>query len=175
MKSTKQLALSAFFLASGLLLPFLTGQIPSLGNKLLPMHFPILLCGFICGWKYGLAVGFIAPLLRSILFAMPPMFPIAASMAFELAVYGLLTGLLFYRFSKRTAGIYFTLIVSMIGGRLAWGAVSYVLYGLRGSDFTFQLFLAGAFTNAAPGIILQLILIPAILVALRRARLLERI
>jgi riboflavin transporter FmnP len=175
MKSTKLLALSGLFLALGLLLPFLTGQIPSIGNKLLPMHLPILLCGFICGWRYGLAIGFVTPLLRSLLFGMPPMFPTAAAMAFELAVYGLLTGLLYVRFKNSTAGIYLTLILSMIGGRIVWGAVSYVFYGIKGTDFTIQLFLAGAVTKALPGIILQLILIPAILVALRRAKVLDRI
>ena len=96
--STKKVALAGLFLALGLLLPFLTGQIPQIGNMLLPMHIPVLLCGYFCGWRYGLAVGAAAPLLRSALFGLPPMFPIAVAMAFELAVYGLMTGLLYKRF-----------------------------------------------------------------------------
>ena len=88
----KKITLSAMFLAIGLVLPFLTGQIPEIGSMLLPMHIPVLLCGLICGWQYGGAVGLIVPLLRNLLFGMPPM-PGAVSMAFDLAAYGLIIGL----------------------------------------------------------------------------------
>lgn len=89
-RSTRDLVLAAFFLALGLLMPFLTAQIPSLGARLLPMHIPVLICGFVLGGPMGLIVGFITPLLRSLLIGMPPMFPTAVAMAFELAAYGLL-------------------------------------------------------------------------------------
>lgn len=58
-QSTKKLVLSALFLALAYLMPFLTGQIPEIGSMLLPMHLPVLICGFVCGWPYGLAVGFV--------------------------------------------------------------------------------------------------------------------
>ena len=76
-----RLTYSALYLAIALVLPFLTGQIPQIGSMLCPMHIPALLCGFVCGWPWGLAVGFIAPLLRSALFGMPTMFPAAVAMA----------------------------------------------------------------------------------------------
>ena len=78
----KNLVLAAMFLAIGLVLPFFTGQIPAVGKMLLPMHIPVLLCGLICGWQYGLGVGFVLPLLRSLLFSFPAMYPNAISMAF---------------------------------------------------------------------------------------------
>ena len=53
--STRKLTLSALFLALGLVLPLITGQIPQIGKMLLPMHIPVLLCGMVCGWPYGLA------------------------------------------------------------------------------------------------------------------------
>ena len=87
--TTRSLVLAALFLALAFVLPMVTGHVPQVGNMLCPMHFPILLCGFVLGGPWGLAVGFIAPLVRSVLFGMPPMFPIAISMAFELAAYGL--------------------------------------------------------------------------------------
>jgi uncharacterized membrane protein len=93
--------MAGLFLALGLVMPFLTGQIPSLGNKLLPMHIPVLLCGFVCGGPTGLIVGFILPILRSVLFSMPPMYPMAMSMAFELAVYGFVQGLCIESFQRR--------------------------------------------------------------------------
>ena len=124
MKNTKHLVLTELFLALGIVLPFLTGQIPEIGSMLLPMHLPVLLCGFVCGWPYGLAVGFITPLLRSLLFGMPPMFPKAVAMAFELAGYGCLAGLLFRILPlKNIFRIYLSLLSAMLGGRIIYGLV----------------------------------------------------
>ena len=83
-----KLTYSALFLALAFVLPFLTGHIPTIGSMLSPMHIPVFLCGMVCGWPWGLAVGIIAPIMRSMIFSMPPMFPTAVSMAFELAAYG---------------------------------------------------------------------------------------
>ena len=166
-KALKQLSLASMFLAIGLVLPFFTGQIPQVGSMMLPMHIPVLLCGLICGWKYGLMVGFVLPVLRSFLFGMPPLFPTAAAMAFELAAYGFVSGFLYNRSKwKCILALYRCLIAAMIAGRLVWGAVMVVFTGLSGSSFTWALFLAGAFFNAIPGIILQLVFIPAMMVAL---------
>lgn len=169
-----RLILTGFFIALGILLPFLTAQNPMLGSRLLLMHIPVLVCGFACGWPYGMAAGFITPLFRSSLLTMPPMFPDATAMAFELAAYGFLTGLLFHKLPKKPIYIYVTLIISMVGGRLVWGPVRYLLAGLSDSgSFTFSLFLAGAFVNALPGIILQIVLIPILIMALQRAGLIQ--
>lgn len=171
--STKKMVLAGFFIALGLVLPFLTGQIQSIGNKLLPMHIPVLLCGFVCGWPIGLIVGFVVPVLRSILFGMPPMFPVALAMAFELATYGFIAGLLYQRLPKTDANIFVSLILSMISGRMVWGIVSYFLYGFSGTAFSWSMFTAGAFINAIPGIIIQIILIPAVIIALKKANLMQ--
>ncbi len=172
MKNLKNSVLAAMFLAIGLVLPFLTGQIQRIGNMLLPMHIPVLLCSFICGWKYGLAVGFILPLLRSIMFAMPPMYPKAVAMAFELAAYGFMAGHIYYRSkSKDWKALYGALIIAMIFGRIVWGLVQTLLLGLE--KFTFYAFLSGAILNAVPGIIIQLVLIPAIITVVKRRGLLH--
>jgi len=165
---TTNLILAGLFLALSLALPFLTGQIPQLGNKLLPMHIPVLLCGFLCGPRLGLLVGFTAPLLRSFLFSMPVMFPMAVSMSLELAVYGFAAGLLYQFLPHKSISVYISLIISMLCGRLVWGAVSYILFGIAGTAFTWQIFTAGAFLNAVPGIIIQIILIPVIVLAIER-------
>ena len=173
MKNSKvqNLVFSALLLTVGLVLPFFTGQIPQIGSMLLPMHLPVLLCGLICGWKYGLAVGLIMPVMRSFLFGMPPMFPTAISMAAEMAVYGAVAGWLYSRSRWQcVVSLYRSLIAAMVAGRLVWGAMQIVLLGLSGSAFTWQMFMAGAFLNAIPGIILQLTFIPALMVALDRAR-----
>ncbi len=167
----KKLTLSAMFLAVGLIMPFLTGQIQQIGSMLLPMHIPVFLCGLICGWRYGASVGFITPLLRSMTFGMPPIYPTAAAMAFELAVYGGVAGFLYLRAGRQSAAVlYRSMLIAMAAGRLVWGAAEVILLGIRGSTFTGQAFLAGAFLNAVPGIILQLILIPAIMISLNRIK-----
>ena len=170
---TYKIVWSGVFIALGVVLPFLTGQIQSIGNKLLPMHLPVLLCGFVCGAPYGLVVGFVVPLLRSILFGMPPMFPTAVSMAFELCVYGLVTGVLYRRLPKKNSMIYVSLVGAMIIGRVVAGGVNMVLYGIQGSGYSIQMFMAGMFLNAVPGIILQLVLIPVIIMLLRKAKVME--
>lgn len=156
------------FISIGIVLPFLTGQIQYIGKMLLPMHIPVLLCAFICGWQYGLAVGFITPILRSFLFGMPLLYPSAIAMAFEMATYGLVVGLLYRCFQKkRLLSIYVSLLVAMISGRIVWGIIQLILLGFGANGFTLQAFIAGAVTNALPGILLQLILVPAILVFLQ--------
>ena len=165
-QNTKKLAYAALFLALCLVLPMLTGQIPQIGSMLLPMHIPVLLCGLV----YGAAVGFVAPLLRSVLFGMPPMYPVAIAMAFELLTYGLVIGLVYRRMAQKgAAGVYAALLTAMAAGRLVWGVAEVVLLGLGGKAFTAQAFLAGALLNAVPGIIVQLVLIPAVMAALQKA------
>ena len=165
----RNLTLAAMFLAIGLLLPFLTGQIKQIGNMLLPMHIPVILCGLICGWQYGLGVGFVLPLLRYAMFGMPILFPTGISMAFELAAYGFTVGFL-YSISrwKCVVALYRCMIIAMLAGRVVWGIVQTILLGIGENGFTLEMFIAGAFLKAIPGIILQLILIPAIMVALNR-------
>ena len=165
----RKLTYAALFLALALVLPFLTGQIPQIGSALSPMHIPVLLCGFLVGWPWGLAVGFIAPLLRSVIFGMPVIVPGAVAMAFELAVYGLVSGILYRLLPKKKWSIYVTLIVAMLAGRVIWGIARLIIAGLSGNSFTWALFLAGAFTNAIPGIILHIILIPVIVMVLEHA------
>ena len=166
----RKLTYSALCLAMALVLPFLTGQIPEVGSMLCPMHIPALLCGFLCGWPWGLGMGFAAPLLRNMIFAMPPM-PAALSMAFELATYGAVAGLLYRLLPKKSVNVYVSLVGAMIAGRVVWGAVQYVILGLRGTTFTVSAFLAGAVTTAIPGIILQLVLIPPLVMVLRKTKL----
>lgn len=161
--STFKMILSSFFLVLAIILPFFTGQIPEIGQMLCPLHIPILLCGFICGWKYGLLTGFIAPLLRSLIFGAPPLYPSALAMAFELAIYGLMTGILYYLLPKNKINIYLSLISSMIIGRIVWGFSMFILLEVKGGTFTFSSFMAGALINAIPGIIIQIILIPFII------------
>lgn len=168
-KTLIDLTLSAMFLAIGLLLPFLTGQIKQIGNMLLPMHIPVLLCGLVCGWKYGLCVGLILPPLRYMLFGMPVIFPTGIAMAFELAAYGAVAGLFYYRSRRRCiASLYFSMAAAMLSGRIVWGIAEIFLLGFGENGFTWNMFFAGAFLNAFPGIILQLVLIPIIMIALNR-------
>ncbi|MDO5436484.1 MAG: ECF transporter S component [Clostridia bacterium] len=160
--------LGAMFLALALVLPFLTGQFPRIGNALCPMHIPVLLCGFFCGPWYGLAVGLIAPLLRFALFGMPPLMPTGIAMCFELAAYGLASGLLYKLLPGRKPYIYVSLIGAMLTGRIVWGIARVILYGLGESQFGWAAFMSGAFLNAIPGIIIQIVLIPILVMALEK-------
>ncbi len=168
-----KMVLSAFFLALAYVMPFLTGQIPQIGAMLCPMHIPILLCGFICDFPWGLAVGFAAPLLRSLTLGMPLLFPKAVCMAFELAAYGAAAGLMHKLLPKKKPFIYCSLVTAMLAGRLVWGAAMLICLGITGGRFTYAAFLGGAFTNAIPGMIVQIAIIPILVMLLDRLRILR--
>lgn len=168
----KKLTYSALFLALTFILPFFTGQIPQIGSMLSPMHLPVMLCGFICGGVWGAGIGLIAPVLRSLLFTMPPMFPVAIAMSFELAAYGLICGVLYKLLNKKLSkipAVYLSLVTAMLVGRIVWGCVQYLLLASAGKGFTFAAFLSGAFINAVPAIVSQLILVPAIVLLIEKA------
>ena len=151
--TVRTVVFAAAFLALALMLPFLTGQIPQIGSMLSPMHIPVLLCGFVCGW---------------------PWYPTALCMAFELAAYGAVAGLMYRALPKKKSNIYVALITAMIAGRLVWGAARFLCTGLDPSKFGFAAFWAGAFTQAIPGIILHIILIPLLVMALEKAKLISK-
>ena len=167
-KNLRQLILAAMFLTLALALPFLTGQIPQVGSALCPMHIPVLLCGFFCGPWYALAVGLVAPLLRFALFGMPPLMPTGIAMCFELATYGFVSGLLYKLLPGKKVFTYVTLIAAMLAGRIIWGIARVILAGLAQSEFAWTAFLSGAFVNAVPGIIVHILLIPVLVIALKR-------
>lgn len=168
----RKILLTSLFLAITLILPFITGQILTIGNMLLPMHIPVILCGLICGWQHGFTIGFIAPILRGVMFGMPPLMPIGISMAFELSVYGMVSGYVFYILKEKMGydmlSIYISLIVSMIAGRMMWGMVRYLIALLFGIPFSWHIFVTSAFITALPGIIVQLILIPVLMVSVKK-------
>ena len=165
----RRMIYAAMYLALAMVLPFITMNIPEIGKALSPMHIPVMLCGFMCGWPWGMAVGFIAPLLRAVTIGMPQLFPDAVGMAFELAAYGFLTGAAWRVLPHRPPVLYGTLVFAMVIGRLVWGIARAVIMGITGNAFTFGMFIGGALLNAIPGIILHIVLIPLLVMAMERA------
>ena len=170
----QNLACSAVCLALCMLLPFLTGQIPQIGSMLCPMHIPVLLAGFLCGPWWAMAVGLVAPVLRFVLFGMPPLLPVGLAMTFELAAYGLTAGILYRVLPEKPSCVYGSLIGAMLAGRLVWGVASIFVYGALGNTFTWAVFVAGAFVNAIPGMILHIVVVPAIVFGLKKTALFGR-
>lgn len=169
-----KIVLAAMFLSIGMILPLITSQIKEIGDTLLPMHIPVMLCGFICGWKYGFFIGMVLPLIRGVVFGMPPIYPNAIWMAIELSVYGFVIGFLYVKLNlKNVKGIYISLLSAMILGRIAWGISKAVLLGVSNKAFTISMFISGGFIDALPGIILQLILIPSIISILNKKGILK--
>ena len=170
----KKLIFSAIFLALGFILPMLIGQIPTIGKMLLPMHIPVFLCAMICDYKYGALIGFILPLLRSLLFSVPTMYPTAIAVAFEMATYGLIAGIIFAQFKKKNlVSIYASMLPAMILGRIVRCVAEIILLNLKDNPFIWKTFATTTILNSTPGIILQLILIPAVILALKKAKILD--
>lgn len=169
--NVKKLVLSAMFIAIGIVLPFFTGQVKQLGDMLLPMHLPIFLCGLICSWQYGLAAGFILPILRSLIFGMPPLYPNAIPMAFELGIYGFMVGFIYEKAPKKNlVWLYLSLIIAMLAGRIVAGLVKTVMFGMAGTPYSFEVFITSSFVKAVPGIIIQLVIIPSIMLLIKKTK-----
>lgn len=164
--------MTALCVALGVVLPVTLHAIPNAGSILLPMHIPVLLCGLVCGPVYGLACGILAPLLSSLITSMPPM-AMLPSMICELAVYGLVAGILIRVIKTRynIANLYLSLLGAMLIGRVIYGALNSLIF--RAGEYSLQLWLTGAFVTALPGIAIQLVLLPVLVLALQKARLVE--
>lgn len=171
-KSLKKIIISAFFLAIGLVLPSIFHMFGAAGKIFLPMHIPVILCGFICGWQYGLVCGIVTPLLSSVLTSMPVLIPFGVSMMFELGTYGMICGFLYQRFNKN---IIISLVIAMIGGRIVSCLANMIILGIASKPFAFNMFLTGAFVTALPGIIIQLVLIPILMMSLEKTGQLSKI
>ncbi len=169
---TKQLVLAGLFTALGVVLPMAFHAVPNAGSILLPMHIPVLLCGLVCGWYYGLACGILVPILSHLFTGMPPA-AILPSMVCELAIYGLLAGLIFWlvRTGKLVLDLYIGLVGAMIGGRIIYGIVNALIFSA--GNYSLSAWATASFVTALPGIIIQLVLLPAIVLALSKARLIE--
>ena len=164
----RKLVLSALFLSLGIVLPILTGQIKEVGDTLLPMHLPVMLCGLLCGAKYGFAIGLVLPFTRSLIFSMPPMYPNAVYMALELATYGLVIGYFYHKLKiNHFTKVYISLVLAQISGRIIWAIAKTILLGIGGKTFTFEMFLMGGFIDASLGIMLQLLIIPTVMAIIR--------
>lgn len=163
-ENSKKTVFAALMLALGIILPFFTSHAFGIqGTVFLPMHIPVLLTGFLCGAGYGTLCGLILPLLNSFLTGMPVLFPMAVLMTFELATYGFLTG---YLFGNKITNIYPVLLISMISGRIVSGLVFYILLfsNLKVGKYS----VLTSLITGIPGIILQLVIIPPVIIALSK-------
>ncbi len=175
MSTTYKTVLSALCMAVGIALPFMTGQIPLIGNMLLPMHIPVFVCAFCCGARYGVLVGIVTPLLRSLIFQAPVLYPRAVIMALELASYALVAGVLYHVFDKRRVwSIYASMVPAMLIGRVVWGLSKWILLGFTEEPFTWWLFFSEGFVTAVPGIVLQLIVVPVMVMLIQNEHLQRR-
>ena len=169
MSHIKKLVLTAVCAALCIVVPMAFHSIPDGGQVFLPMHIPVLLCGMLCGWPYGLACGLIGPALSCLLTGMPlpAMLP---GMLVECAVYGCASGLLlrYIRTGNCYADLYICLIPAMLLGRVISGIVKALILT---PGLSFTAWVTASFVTAFPGIMIQLIFLPTLIVALTRARL----
>ena len=174
--SLYRLLITAILLAVGMVLPFLTGQLQSFGQLISPLHIPVFICGLTCGWGWGAALGFILPILRGLIFGMPPFPAVGLPMAFEMLFYGLVTGALYpllrkvFR-DKHIVAMLIAMVAAMILGRCAGGVTRAIMMGMQGQSYAFSAFFASYFTGTVVGAVIHIIVCPLIVLALEKARL----
>lgn len=164
-----RIVITAVCMALCPLLPLAIHGIPNAGVLFSPMHIPVLLCGLICGWHYGLLCGIIGPFLSTLVCGMPVMANLPFMMI-ELGVYGLLSGLLFSKLHSKhlVKDIYISLGAAMLTGRIVAGIAKALL--LTEGSFSFRTWLSAYFISGFPGIIIHLILVPVLYAALQHAQ-----
>ena len=172
MNRTRKAVFTSLFVALGVILPQAFHAIPNAGGIFLPMHIPVLIAGYVVGPVYGLACGILTPLLSHFIFSMPPA-PVLPGMLVELAVYGLMTGLLnqIVKTGNSVVNIYVVLVGAMLAGRVTYGILNALIF--RAGQYSMAAWTAAAFVTAIPGIIIQLILIPILIFSLKKAGLVK--
>lgn len=170
MSAVKKSIITAICIALCVVLPLAFHAIPNAGAIFCPMHIPVLLCGLICGWPMGLLCGLAGPALSSVMTGMPDPAMLPAMMV-ELAVYGVVTGLLMkvVRTKHTYADLYICLILAIAVGRAASAAVKALIFA-RGA-FALEAWVTGTLLISWPGILIQLVFIPAVAAALMKAHL----
>ncbi len=174
--SIRNILLSMLFLAGAVFLPTLCANIPGLELVLLVAHIPVYLCGFICGGPLGFAIGMVAPVLRSVIFGVPELYPTGVAAMFEYAFYGLLAGVFFDSFRRsmgghRVAASYLALLIAMLGGRAVWG-IAMLLIALFSPTvgFSWGEFIYGAFTGEIAAIVLHILIVPGLVAQMHPSR-----
>ena len=169
LSSIKRLTLTALCIALCVVVPMAFHVIPNAGAVMLPMHIPVLLCGLVCGWQYGLLCGIMGPLVSSVLTGMPPAAMLPGMMV-ECGMYGCVGGLLMERIRTGSlyADLYICLPAAMLAGRVISGVVKALILT---PGLSFTAWATASFVTALPGISIQLILLPTLIVALTRASL----
>ena len=144
--------------------------VPNAGSIYCPMHIPVLLCGLICGWQYGLLCGIAGPLVSALITGMPPA-AVLPGMLVECAAYGALTGLMMQlvHTKKVYPDLYISLLVAMLGGRIISGIAKALIFSA--GSYSMTAWVTGSFVTSLPGIIVHLVLIPSIVYALMKAKL----
>lgn len=171
----RSIVYAAVCLALCLVLPMLTGNIPAIGKSFAPIQFPVFLCGFIAGPVWGGVVGLLAPLLRSVLFSAPALYPQAIRMAAELFTYGVTAGLFYRYLPKKPVGIFTSLVCAQLFGRIAWGIAQYCISVVDPENtFYLEMVVTGTISSSLYGIVIQLVLIPPIVYAMQKARYISR-
>ena len=173
MSAVKKSIITAVCIALCVVLPQAFHAVPNAGAIYLPMHIPVLLCGLICGWSYGMLCGLAGPALSALLTGMPPA-AVLPGMLVECGVYGLAAGLLMQlvRTKHLYADLYISLAAAMLLGRVVSGIAKALIFSA--GSYSMASWVARSFVTALPGIVIQLALLPSIVYALMRARLIPQ-
>lgn len=174
-KELIKIILASIFIALGIVLPFITLNNQQLGSIFSLMHIPVLIGGLILGWKYGLVIGLITPILRFGIVSMPPLH-VALTMMFELATYGAVIALAHEMLPKKKSYmVEVSLLIAMLLGRFVWGIAAAIIYPAYGIDFGFKIFIASGFVKAVPALIIQFLLVPNLFYRLKNTGVLDKI
>jgi hypothetical protein len=174
----RELSLGGLFIALGIILPMAFHAIGGgkIGSVFLPMYLPVLACAMLVSPPIAAAVALLTPTLSSALTGMPPILPYLPVMAAELVVMATLASLLHRRLKLHALP---TVVLALLSGRVVLGLMAAVLVaalpaGMQQSlpDVMHQpvAWVIAATATALPGLILQIIAVPAVVAIVEKRR-----
>jgi hypothetical protein len=91
----------------------------------------------------------------------------------ELCAYGIVAGLgmRYVKTGRSVADVYISLAAAMVLGRIVGGIATAIFYAVTAGSYSLTLWATSYFVESVPGIAAHLILVPALYVALVKARL----
>ncbi len=157
--------LTVAFVMLAISVPWVFHQFHLAGPTFLPMHIFVLIAGLLFGWRTGLVVGLLTPLVSHFISGMPVL-NVLPQIVIELSAYGFIAGMLRQKYNLRTI---WSLLVAIVGGRIALLLAILVIYLVTGQTYSPLGIEANPFAafwsvikQGWPGILLQLISMPII-------------
>lgn len=169
-KITVKALISAGVIALAVILPQLVHLFSGAagGAKWLPMYLPVLIGGCLLGWRWGLGVGVLSPVVSFLITSMTGnAMPAASRLPYliaELAVFAVVSGVFSKKISENLWLAFPAVLLAQVSGRAVFLMVAAIFQSIAPLSAA-RCVVAGSQTGLL-GLVLQAVLVPFIVMGL---------